>query len=238
MGINYGDPRFDPHAAFNRWKLHPFVKGLLEGHARALRREDRPVRRILRDAENVGRRIPDHRRRRRILELGAPEGIHLAMKSGLLAADALFDAITRDRFDDATLELYHQLFKKSWARDELFALRNFHQSFDGNFWWGFLKAGFITLSNGVLFGGRATAHADHEHYRRLRAGEDSQVASNALAFDDKITFDKLKGAYFSGTIHEEDQPSHLKILDPSICVTRCAAEYGNPCQRFCPVFVY
>jgi electron-transferring-flavoprotein dehydrogenase len=239
LGINYRDPRFDPHASFNRWKLHPYIKNLLEGGT-LVRYGAKTVPYggyfampkmwgdgFLIIGDSAG-----------FLNSARLKGIHLAMKSGLLAADAIFAALERNDFSDGQLSLYNQLFEKSWARDELYELRNFHQSFEGNFFVGFLKAGFITLSKGKMFGRRLGAHADYQQYRRLNANEDGQTASNPTPVDDKITFDKLKGAYYSGTIHDEDQPSHLKILDPEICATRCAAEYGNPCQRFCPVFVY
>lgn len=239
IGLNYKDPRFDPHAAFNRWKAHPYVKALLEGgtlvrygaktvpyggyHAMPKMWGDGFM--IIGDSAGF-------------LNSARLKGIHLAMKSGMLSAEALAVALEKDQFNDAQLSLYKELFEKSWARDELFEVRNFHQAFEGSFWWGFFKAGMITLSKGKLFGGRAGNHFDHEHYRKLRPGENGNTASNAVGFDDKITFDKLKGAYFSGTLHEEDQPSHLKILNTDTCATKCAEEYGNPCQRFCPAFVY
>ncbi len=239
VGINYGDPRFDPHAAFNRWKQHPFVKAILEGgtlvrygaktvpyggyHAMPRMWGDGFV--MIGDSAGF-------------LNSARLKGIHLAMKSGMLAADAIFEALQKNDVSEASLARYGELFEKSWARDELFEVRNFHQCFEGGFWGGSLKAGMIVLSKGKLLGGRLGAKADHEHYRKLRAGEDGQTASNAVAFDEQLTFDKLKGAYFSGTMHDEDQPVHLKVLEPDVCATKCTEEYGNPCQRFCPANVY
>ncbi|MFN0207962.1 MAG: 4Fe-4S dicluster domain-containing protein [Planctomycetota bacterium] len=239
IGLNYRDPRFDPHAAYNQWKKHPFMQQLLDGGT-LVRYGAKTVPYggyfampkmwgdgflILGDSAGF-------------LNSARLKGIHLAMKSGMLAAESVFTAIEKDNFSDAQLSLYNDLFEKSWAREELYGMRNFHQAFEGSFWAGFLKAGIITLTNGKFPGGRAKNHFDHEHYRKLQAGEEGQTASNAMQFDDKLTFDKLKGAYYSGTLHDEDQPSHLKILDPNICVTKCETEYGNPCQRFCPVQVY
>lgn len=239
IGLNYRDPRFDPHAAFNKWKSHPYMKDLLQGGT-LVRYGAKTVPYggyfampkmwgdgFLIIGDSAG-----------FLNSARLKGIHLCMKSGMLAAEALSVAIEKDDFGDRQLSLYNELFEKSWAREELYEVRNFHQAFEGNFWWGFFKAGMITLSKGKLFGGRAGSHADHEHYKKLARGEDGQTASNAVPIDDTITFDKLKGAYFSGTIHDEDQPSHLKILDPSLCATKCTEEYGNPCQRFCPAYVY
>jgi electron-transferring-flavoprotein dehydrogenase len=76
-------------------------------------------------------------------------------------------------------------------------------------------------------------HADYEYTAQLHAAKLEKPR-----FDDKLSFDKLTDVYHSGTVHEEDQPSHLRVLDPSICVDRCTTEYGNPCQHFCPAAVY
>jgi electron-transferring-flavoprotein dehydrogenase len=239
VGINYGDPRFDPHAAFNRWKLHPFVREILEGGT-LVRYGAKTVPYggyfampklhgdgFLIVGDSAG-----------FLNSARLKGIHLCMKSGMLAAEAIFHALEKSDFSEASLAEYERLFERSWAKEELWAVRNFHQGFERGFWRGSLLAGFTVLSKGRFPGGRLPARPDHEHYRKLAPGEDGQTPSNAVPFDDRITFDKLKGAYYSGTMHEEDQPVHLKVLDPSICAARCTAEYGNPCQRFCPAFVY
>lgn len=240
VGLNYGDPRFDPHAAFSRWKTHPFLKAILEGGtlvrygAKTL-----PYGGYFAMPKMWGDGFLIVGDSAGFLNSARLKGIHLAMKSGLLAADALYAAIQKDDYSDGTLAEYHRLFEASWAKEELYEVRNFHQCFEGSgFWTGSLRAGLIVLSGGKLLGARRGAHADHTQIRRLRSGEDGQKASNAATFDEKLTFDKLKGAYFSGTMHDEDQPSHLKVLDPNICATRCREEYGNPCQRFCPAYVY
>lgn len=239
VGLDYGDPRFDPHAAFNRWKLHPYVRAILEGGTLvrygaktlpyggyfAMPKLWGPGFVLIGDAAGF-------------LDAARLKGIHLAMKSGMLAADAIVDALVKDDTGEGTLARYGELFESSWAREELYEVRNFHQGFEAGFWRGFVRAGLITLTRGRFPGWRLASHADHTRYRRLRTGEDGQSASNAVAADDRITFDKLKGAYYSGTIHDEDQPPHLKILDPGICSTRCVEEFGNPCQRFCPALVY
>jgi electron-transferring-flavoprotein dehydrogenase len=239
VGLNYRDPRFDPHGAFNRWKSHPFMQQLLSGGtlvrygAKTL-----PYGGYFAMPKMWGDGFLLVGDSAGFLNAARLKGIHLAMKSGLLAAEAVFHALEKEAFGERELALYGELFEKSWAREELYSMRNFHQAFEGSFLGGMIKAGLITMTGGRFPGGRAPSRADHEHYRKLAAGEDGQTASNAAAVDDKLTFDKLKGAYFSGTIHDEDQPAHLKILDPALCATRCETEYGNPCQRFCPALVY
>ena len=79
--------------------------------------------------------------------------------------------------------------------------------------------------------------ADSEEYFKLTV-PGTTAATDPKTFNDSVTFDKLKDVYFSGTAHEEDQPCHLQVTDPSVCVTKCYAEYGNPCQHFCPAKVY
>jgi len=239
VGLNYGDPRFDPHAAFNRWKLHPFVRAILEGGTLVrYGAKTVPYGGYFAMPKMYGDGFAIIGDSAGFLNSARLKGIHLAMKSGMLVAEAIAGAIARDDFSERSLAEYGRLFEASWARDELWQIRNFHQGFEHGFWGGSLRAGFIVLSKGRFPGGRAPSKPDPAHYRKLRAGEDGQRASNAVAFDDKLTFDKLKGAYFSGTMHDEDQPVHLKVLDPAICVERCTAEFGNPCQRFCPAAVY
>jgi electron-transferring-flavoprotein dehydrogenase len=98
---------------------------------------------------------------------------------------------------------------------------------------GLMDFGVQMLTGGRGLVARRGGHADHECMQ--------PVAKSRLekpAFDDGASMDKLSDVYLSGAIHEEDQPSHLVVADPSICVERCAKEYGNPCQHFCPAAVY
>jgi electron-transferring-flavoprotein dehydrogenase len=101
--------------------------------------------------------------------------------------------------------------------------------------------GLITEGISIITGGRVPTKlpikAGHEHMQRL--GVDGRRDRYAgLKYDDQLTFDKLTDVYYSSTHHDEDQPSHLKVLDTNICVDRCVREYGNPCQNFCPANVY
>jgi electron-transferring-flavoprotein dehydrogenase len=115
-------------------------------------------------------------------------------------------------------------------------VRNFHQGFHNGVWMGMIHAAFQQISGGRGLVDPMPAHAGHEVYYQL----DGTSQGNAERFkgDGKLTFDRLTDVFHSGTRHEEDQPCHLNILEPDICISRCTKEYGNPCEYFCPAAVY
>jgi electron-transferring-flavoprotein dehydrogenase len=167
------------------------------------------------------------------------KGIHLAIKSGMLAAETLFDCIVAGDFSKERLAGYEQRFKDSWAYDELHGVRNFHQGFkDG------LLAGMMNTGVGMFTGGRdlflrdrAPNGAGHERMQKLATAHPNGK-SPAPRFDGEYTKDKVSDVFLSGTTHDEDQPVHLVVADTDICATKCREEYGNPCQHFCPASVY
>jgi electron-transferring-flavoprotein dehydrogenase len=143
------------------------------------------------------------------------------------------EALAKEDTSAGSLARYTELFEASWARQELYSVRNFRQAFAGGMVRGSLDAGLQMITGGRGFFARRRVHADYEYTAQLHAAKLEKPR-----FDDKFSFDKLTDVYHSGTVHEEDQPSHLRVLDPSICVDRCTTEYGNPCQHFCPAAVY
>ena len=123
-------------------------------------------------------------------------------------------------------------------------MRNFHAGFAKGRWLGMANAGAQTITGGRAWGlfDRTSTEPGHEAMRKLdeygyTSGDPSQ-RYNGLKFDNKITFNKVTDVYHAAVGHDEDQPSHLHVLDTNVCATRCAEEYGNPCQRFCPAAVY
>lgn len=162
------------------------------------------------------------------------KGLHLAIKSGVIAADAALEALaaTDGIAQSEKLSKVDKLFNDSWAYTELSKVRNYRQGFQKGFMAGSIGAALGTLTGGVLPGGKKPLKSDHELYKK-------GAKPNPLPkFDGELTFDKLSNVYLSGSIHEEDQPCHLQVLDTSICVDQCTEEYGNPCQHFCPAAVY
>jgi len=142
------------------------------------------------------------------------------------------------------LAKYDEKFKASWAYKELWQTRNFHQGFDGGLWAGMASAGIQTLTGGwAPYDGKPN-QAGHERMRKLppavaHALMNQPTTQKKFPLPDQL--EKLSDLYFSGTIHEEDQPSHLVITPKDvtdICNSRCKEEFGNPCQHFCPANVY
>ncbi len=166
------------------------------------------------------------------------KGIHLAIKSGMLAAETIFEGLVKDDLSETQLATFESRVERSWIREEMWAVRNFHQAMAGNLWTGMFRSGFAMLMGGRdPFGGdRLMNQPGHQHMRKL--GEVTASPRTKPAFDNDRIFDKLTNVFQSGTMHEEDQPSHLVVSDLDICNGRCAAEFGNPCVHFCPASVY
>jgi electron-transferring-flavoprotein dehydrogenase len=169
------------------------------------------------------------------------KGVHLAIKSGMLAAETAFEALLASDFSAAQLLKFKQKVDRSWVKQELYKVRNFHQGFEGGLLEGMFQAALQQISGGRGLWERYPADAGHTRMKKLvdafGYGDREQITGWAKG-DGKLTFDKLTDLYHSGTKHEEDQPSHLIIHDTNLCSTRCLREYGNPCQYFCPANVY
>jgi electron-transferring-flavoprotein dehydrogenase len=234
IGLDYRDPRVDPHERFQQFKTHPLLRDLLhsgsllsygakaipEGGYWAQPRYFFAGGMIVGDAAGF-------------LNSMRLKGIHLALKSGMLAAQSAFEALQAGEFSASRLRRYEELVESSWIKEELWNVRNFHQGFEHGFAAGILNAGMQFLTGGRGLRNRYGNAAGHVRMRHLDGRADP-----APVYDGKLTFDKLEDDYHSGTAHEEDQPSHLQILKPDICHPRCTSEFGNPCRHFCPAAVY
>ncbi|MCC7032994.1 MAG: electron transfer flavoprotein-ubiquinone oxidoreductase [Acidobacteria bacterium] len=243
VGLDYRDPLFDPHAAFQRFKLHPFISGILEGGqmvrygAKALPEGGWNTQpRLFMDGGLI---VGDAANFVNSMRL---KGIHLAMRSGMLAAEAAFDAVRAGDTSAHALQRYAALVEGSAIRTELHPVRNVHQAFGAGLYAGSAFAGFAMLTGGRLVGRDFHGHHGHTRMRRLEAyygmaRRDILTGSNAVVPDRKITFDKLTSVHYSGTHHDEDQPAHL-LVHTDVCHSICGAEYGYPCVRFCPAGVY
>ena len=243
VGLDYKDPLFDPHAAFQRYKTHPLVKDLLDGgrmvHYGAKALPYGGWYTIPRCYMDGGLIVGDSASLLNSMRL---KGIHLAMKSGMLAAETAFDAIRAGDTSAAKLRDYQTKLESSSIRKELYPVRNNHQAFSYGFLPGMMFAGLSLLTGGWWFK-PLPGHAGHDEMRKIgdyygRSGRAvPEGASNAIKPDRKVTFDKLTDVHHSGTRHDEDQPVHL-LVHTEVCHTICTEEYGNPCQRFCPANVY
>jgi len=237
MGLDYEDPRFDPHEAFQTFKLHPWMRRLLEGGqlvrygAKAI--PEGGYYSIPTTAVDGALIIGDSAG---FLNSQRLKGIHLAMKTGMLAAETIFDALLKGDYSAATLRGFEDRWQKSWVKEELWKVRNFHQGFEHGFWRGLVHGALQFITGGRGLHARYPACAGHERMKFLSEFSDTPV--ERIKPDGQSTFDRLSDVYHSRTSHEEDQPCHLKIADFDICNHRCTREYGNPCQYFCPAAVY
>ncbi|MBL8689920.1 MAG: electron transfer flavoprotein-ubiquinone oxidoreductase [Rhodospirillaceae bacterium] len=233
IGLDYENPYLAPFEEFQRFKNHPEIRPIFEGGRRV----------------SYGARAINEGGFQSIPKLTFPggaligcaagflnvpkiKGSHTAMKSGMLAAEATFAALA----DASATEIagYRAALEKSWVWEELKGVRNIRPGFNGGMWLGLAHAAIDTY----LFRGKAPwtlhHHADHES---LRPAAHFTPIEYPKA-DGKVTFDRLSSVFISNTNHEENQPPHLKLIDPSVPVAVNLALYEAPEQRYCPAGVY
>lgn len=244
-GLDYQDPLLDPHAEFQRYKQHPFFQKLLAG-GKMIRYGAKTIAaggyfampRLYADGVLLVGDCAGFLNSQRL------KGIHSAIKSGMLAAETIFAALLASDYSATQLQQYEARVNASWIMPELHKVRNFHAAFQRGRWLGIANAGLQFLTGGRSWGlfDRTRAKAGHEEMKKLSSygyqGDATEQRYKDLRFDGKVTFNKLTDVYHAAVGHDEDQPAHLHVLDTNICATRCAEEYGNPCQRFCPAAVY
>ena len=239
VALEYHDPLFDPHEAFQKFKTHPFVKRILDG-GKLVRYGAKTVPyggwysmpRSYADGMLITGDSAS------LLNSQRLKGIHTAIKSGMLAAETIYEALCANDTSAKTLAKYEEKLDQSWVKKELWPVRNFHQAFHGGLYSGLFQAGIQFATGGRGLSDPMHSEAGYKDYRRLNRDRTLVDQSTRFKGDGKFTFDRLTDVYHSGTRHEEDQPCHLIVLDPNICSDRCVREYGNPCQYFCPAAVY
>jgi electron-transferring-flavoprotein dehydrogenase len=235
IGLEYENPQFDPHEAFQIWKTHPFVKNILEG-GKLVRYGAKSLPAggwysMPRPYVDGGLIIGDSGS---FLDSQRLKGIHMAMKSGMLAAGTIFEALKAGDTSSKMLSAFPKKVEQSYIKKELWAVRNFHQSFKYGLYGGLFHTGLQFISGGRGLIDPMHVHAGYQDYKKI-AG---RPGPERFKGDGKLTFDRLTDVYHSGTRHEEDQPCHLIVHDLNVCATKCVVEYGNPCQYFCPAAVY
>jgi electron-transferring-flavoprotein dehydrogenase len=245
VGLDYQDPFTDPHRLFQKFKQHPAIAKMLAG-GRMLHYGAKtiPEGGLFSQPKYYGDGFLIIGDSASFLNSQKLKGIHMAMKSGMAAAEAIYEALLAGRFDEQQLSRFEHIIKDSYIYKELYEVRNFHQAFRHGRRSGLIKAGIQYLTGGFGLLGDLKTEAGHEIMKKLHVfnrlpkfpGDVPQLEANKS--DNKLTFDKVTDVYRSGTEHNEDQPSHLKVLDFDICINRCTNEYGNPCQYFCPAAVY
>jgi electron-transferring-flavoprotein dehydrogenase len=234
VGLDYSNPHLSPFDEFQRFKTHPAI----------------------RDTFSNGRRIAYGARAlneggfQSIPKLTFPggmlvgctagfmnvpkiKGTHTAMKSGMVAAESLFAALTGTA-ESTEIASYGDALRGSWVYDELRSVRNIRPGFRWGLWAGLAHAAIDTY----ILRGRApwTFHHHPDHAQLRRASEAPRIEYPKP--DGKLTFDRLSSVYLSSTNHEENQPVHLRLADPAIAIDTNLARYDAPEQRYCPAGVY
>ncbi|MGI9510633.1 MAG: electron transfer flavoprotein-ubiquinone oxidoreductase [Geminicoccaceae bacterium] len=234
VGLDYQNPYLSPFEEFQRFKTHPAVRDTFEGGrricygARALNEggmQSLP-KLVFPGGAVIGCSAG-------FLNVPKIKGNHLAMKSGMLAAEAAAAALT-DETPAQTLDSYPEAFKSSWAHDELYRARNIRPSFHKGMWAGLVYSALDTY----LFRGKAPwtfkNHADHKALKP-KDGFSPIVYPKP---DGKISFDRLSSVYISNTSHDDNQPCHLTLKDSSTPIALNLETYDAPEQRYCPAGVY
>jgi electron-transferring-flavoprotein dehydrogenase len=238
VGLDYKNPWLSPFDEFQRWKTHPNIRWYFEGA--------QPARRISYGARalTVGGLLSLPKTvfpggalvgcDAGYLNSSRIKGSHAAIKTGMLAAHAAYDAIAHGRQHDE-LGAYPAAFEKSWLYDELNKSRNFKQWFKK----GRAVATLMTGIEQFVLQGRMpwTIHRDKPDHVYLKPASECKPIVYPKP-DGKLTFDRLSSVFISNTNHAEDQPAHLTLKDASIPVKVNLAQYAGPESRYCPAGVY
>ncbi|WP_189531763.1 electron transfer flavoprotein-ubiquinone oxidoreductase [Paludibacterium paludis] len=236
IGLDYRNPWLSPYEEFQRFKTHPAVRkvfaggrrlsygarALCEGGLQSLPKLTFPGGALIGDAAGF-------------LNVPKIKGTHTAMKSGMLAAEAVFELLGQEAAPQEEATGYKARFSASWVREELWKVRNIRPSFR----WGLWPAMIYSAIDTFLFRGNApwtlrNTHTDHESLRP--ASEFAPI--DYPKPDGVLTFDRLSSVFISNTNHSEDQPIHLRLKDPAVPVDVNLARYAAPEQRYCPAGVY
>lgn len=237
VDLSYSNTFLSPFDEFQRLKHHPVLAQYLEGGkrisygARALAKGgiNSLPKMIFKGGALIGCDLGT-------MNVAKIKGSHTAMKSGMLAADAVADRLFAESEGGDELTAYVDSFKASWLYEELFATRNFGPAMHK--FGPIIGAGFNWFDQNIL-GGKMpfTLHDTKPDYACLKLAKDSQKIDYPKP-DGKLSFDKLSSVFLSSTNHEEEQPCHLKLKDPSIPIGTNLPLYDEPAQRYCPAGVY
>ena len=234
IGLDYTNPHLSPFDEFQRFKTHPKVRPTFEGGRRIA----------------YGARAINEGGYQSVPKLSFPGGVligctagflnvpkikgsHMAMKSGMLAAEAVFNALTGEA-EQAEAASYEAAIKKSWIWEELRRVRNIRPSFKWGMWGGLVYSAIDTY----LLRGRAPwTMKHHDDHKALKKAADAPKIEYPKP-DGEVSFDRLSSVFISNTNHEENQPAHLTLEDENVPISVNLAEYDSPEQRYCPAGVY
>jgi electron-transferring-flavoprotein dehydrogenase len=234
IGLDYANPHLSPFEEFQRFKTHPRIRPVFEGGRRVA----------------YGARAINEGGFQAIPELTFPGGLlvgctagflnvpkikgtHTAMKSGMTAAECIFEALGNDA-EARQISAYPERLKKTWVWEELYRERNIRPAFSWGLWGGVAYAGLDTY---VLRGKAPWTLRHHEDHTQLKKASECPKIDYPKP-DGVVSFDRLSSVYLSSTNHEEDQPIHLTLKDDSVPIEVNLKDYDAPEQRYCPAGVY
>ena len=237
VDLNYSNPHLSPFHEFQRMKHHPAFAEVLAGGTRV----SYGARAITKGGLNA---LPKMSMPGGLmvgcdagtLNFAKIKGTHTAMKSGMVAAEVLFEQLKDDGAGSENLTQFDQAFRESWAGQELYESRNFGPAMHK---YGMLMGGAFNYLDQKLFKGKLsfTLHDTKADYAAMKPAADCQKIDYQKP-DGKLSFDKLSSVFLTNTFHEEDQPCHLKLTDSKVPITQNLATYDAPEQRYCPAGVY
>jgi electron-transferring-flavoprotein dehydrogenase len=240
VGLGYENPFLDPYAEFIKFKRHPLVAAII--------RDGKVIEQGARTVSTGGYYTMPRLAADGALFVGGAaaiqntpglKGIHVSMKSGMLAAEAALAAVASGDASAQTLSLYSRRLEESWLKTEIYEGRNFAQALAKK-----MPAKLIHLGAQYVTGGRGLIDPlqHREDCLTLKPAGKGQAPKPQVddkpLYDGVLYVDKLTGVYLSKTLHREDEPCHLIVPDTRLCVTTCYETYANPCTRFCPAQVY
>jgi electron-transferring-flavoprotein dehydrogenase len=235
VGLGYSNPYLSPFEEFQRYKTHPSIRAFLEGGKRVSYGARAITAGGLMSLPKLvfpgGALVGDDAG---FLNASRIKGSHAAIKTGMLAAEAAFDAVQAGRHSDE-LAAYPEAFRTSWLHNELYRARNFKQWMSKGLYRGTLMVGLEQK----LLGGNVpwTLHHQHSDHETLKPASQCKPIVYPKP-DGKLTFDRLSSVFISNTNHEENQPAHLTLKDASVPVNVNLHTYAGPESRYCPAAVY
>ena len=241
ISLAYKDPMTDLYERFTKFKKHSFISNIITGGkvieqgARALGNGGYYTIPMLAvgGAVLVGSTAS-------MLNAPALKGIHTSMKSGMLAAEAIVEALSKGDTTKETLSVYNDLFETSWLKNEVYLGRNFAQTVSKKAPAKFFHLGIQYVTDGRGLFDKMHTQKDSHSLQPLHEETQSVIGNkhDKQTYDNVLFVDKLTGVYLSKTQHREDEPCHLIVHDTQLCVTECLKRYACPCTRFCPGNVY
>ncbi|SFB91140.1 electron-transferring-flavoprotein dehydrogenase [Marinospirillum celere] len=237
VDLSYSNPHLSPFDEFQRMKHHPVIKQYLEGGKRV----SYGARAITKGGYNC---LPKMTFPGGLLigcdagtlNFSKIKGVHTAMKSGMLAAETVFEAIQAGDEGGSELTAFTEKWESSWANEELKKARNFGPAMHK---YGTFLGGAFNFIDQNIFGGNLpfTLHDTKKDHEALKPASECEKIDYPKP-DGKLSFDKLSSVFLSNAVHEEDQPCHLRLKDPELPIRDNLPQFDEPAQRYCPAGVY